>query len=174
MNGRTDEQLLRTVEQMHHCRARLFQVVPIRETFRGESVWEGFVHVFDVDDHPTATRAYAWSSPIEDSTRRRFFAVLHTDTIRSPLDAVRAAIVAEHRSRSTGSAYTMTEDWSVEAFYARVRASGLKPSAISTVFEDPDSVTWHVPDPSRRTPDERRAIFKRLERLRGVSRTTPH
>jgi hypothetical protein len=33
--------------------------------------------MFDLAAHPTATRAYAWSSPIEGSTKRRFFAVLH-------------------------------------------------------------------------------------------------
>jgi hypothetical protein len=43
------------------------------------------------------TRAYAWSSPVEGSDRRRFYAMLHLGGIRSPLDAVRAAIVAEHR-----------------------------------------------------------------------------
>jgi len=42
---------------------------------------------------------YAWSSSIEGSTKRRFFAVLHLGGIRSPQDAVRAAIVAEHRAR---------------------------------------------------------------------------
>jgi hypothetical protein len=57
------------------------------------------VHVFDLDDHPSATRAYAWSSPIEGSDKRRFFAVLHEGGIRSPEDAVRAAIVAEHRRK---------------------------------------------------------------------------
>ena len=31
-------------------------------------------------------------------TKRRFFAVLHTDRINSPLEAVRAAIVAERRT----------------------------------------------------------------------------
>jgi hypothetical protein len=55
------------------------------------------VHVFDLAGDPTATRAYAWSSPIEGSTKRRFFAVLHTSRINSPLEAVRAAIVAEHK-----------------------------------------------------------------------------
>jgi hypothetical protein len=30
---------------------------------------------------PKATRAYAWSSPIEGSTKRRFFGGLHTDKI---------------------------------------------------------------------------------------------
>jgi hypothetical protein len=44
-------------------------------------------------------RAYAWSSSIEGSTKRRFFAALHTERINSPLAAVRAAIVAEQRAR---------------------------------------------------------------------------
>jgi hypothetical protein len=55
------------------------------------------VHVFDLTGHPIATRAYVWSSPIEGSTKRRFFAVLHTNRINSPLEAVRAAIVGEHK-----------------------------------------------------------------------------
>ena len=72
--------------------------MPAHETFKGQTVWEGVVHVFDLEGHPTATRAYAWSSSIEGSTKRRFFAVLHTGGIKSPADAVRAAIVAEHRA----------------------------------------------------------------------------
>jgi hypothetical protein len=61
---------------------------------------EGIVHVFDLEGNPSATRAHAWSSPVGGSDRRRFFAVLHMGAIKSPVDAVRAAIVAEHR-RST-------------------------------------------------------------------------
>lgn len=94
----TDE-LKRAVERMHGRTATLAQTVPVRETFDGKTVWEGVVHVFDLAGHPKATRAYAWSSPIEGSTKRRFFAVLHTDRINSPIEAVRAAIVAEHRRR---------------------------------------------------------------------------
>ena len=60
-------------------------------------VWEGVVHVFDLAGHPKAMRAYAWSSPVEGSTMRRFFAVLHTERINSPTEAVRAAIVAENK-----------------------------------------------------------------------------
>jgi hypothetical protein len=90
--------LARTVERMHHCKARLVQSVPVRETHGGSTVWEGVVHVFAVEGHPTAPRAYAWSSPIEGSDKRRFFAVLHLPPITSPVEAVRAAIIAEHRS----------------------------------------------------------------------------
>jgi hypothetical protein len=85
---------------MHGGSATLAQSVPVRETFQGQTVWEGVVHVFDLAGHPTATRAYAWSSPIEGSDKRRFFAVLQTDRINSPAGAVRAAIVAEHRAKA--------------------------------------------------------------------------
>jgi hypothetical protein len=65
---------------------------------RSKARREGTVHVFDLEGHPKATRAYAWSSPIERSNKRRFYAVLHLGGIRSPLEAVRAAIVAERRA----------------------------------------------------------------------------
>jgi hypothetical protein len=92
-------QLKEAIESQHGGTATLVQAVPVKETFEGQTVWEGVVHVFDLEGHPKATRAYAWSSPIEGSTKRRFFAVLHIPPIVSPLDAVRAAIVAEHRER---------------------------------------------------------------------------
>jgi hypothetical protein len=88
------------VENIHGDSAKLAQSVPVRETFEGKPVWQGVVHVFDLTGHPTATRAYAWSSPIEGSTKRRFFAVLHQPPVDSPQAAVRAAIVQEQRSRT--------------------------------------------------------------------------
>lgn len=84
---------------MHGGSAVLAQSVPVLESFNGKPMWEGVVHVFDLDGHPKATRAYAWSSPIEGSTKRKFFAVLHVPPVDSPQKAVRAAIVTEHRSK---------------------------------------------------------------------------
>jgi hypothetical protein len=92
------DQLKEAIERMHGGTATLAQSVPVRETFDGKPVWEGVVYVFGLVGHAAATCAYAWSSPIEGSTKRRFFAVLHTARINSPLEAVRAAIVAEHRT----------------------------------------------------------------------------
>lgn len=91
-------ELLQSVEASHSCRATFAQATEVNEIFHGHKVWEGTVHVFDLRGHPTATRAYAWSSPIEGSDKRRFYAVLHLGGIRSPLDAVRAAIVVEHKA----------------------------------------------------------------------------
>jgi hypothetical protein len=85
------------VENMHHCKARLAQSVPVRERHGEATAWEGVVHVFDLTGHPNATRAYAWSSPIEGSDKRRFFAALHLPPVTSPVEAVRAAIVLESR-----------------------------------------------------------------------------
>jgi hypothetical protein len=69
----------------------------VAERFQAQAVWEGIVHDFDLEGHPTATRAYAWSSPIEGSDKRRFYAVVHVPPVSSPADAVRAATVANHR-----------------------------------------------------------------------------
>jgi hypothetical protein len=82
------DELRIAVERTHGGAATLSQSVPVRETFEGKIVWEGVVHVFHLSGHPTATRAYAWSSPIEGSTKRRFFAVLHQSPVNSPQAAV--------------------------------------------------------------------------------------
>jgi hypothetical protein len=78
------DQLKQAVERMHGGSAQLGQSVSVCETFECKTAWEGVVHVFDLAGHPTATRAYAWSSPVEGSAKRRFFAVLHTDRITRP------------------------------------------------------------------------------------------
>ena len=92
------DELCKAVEEQHDCTARFAEVKTVDERFEGKPVWQGVVHVFDLSGHPTASRAYAWSSPIEGSSKRRFFAVLHVPPITSPVEAVRAAIVVEHRS----------------------------------------------------------------------------
>jgi len=90
-------ELKRAVETQHGCTATFVQSVPVKETFEGNAVWDGVVHVFQIHGHPKASKAYAWSSPIEGSDKRRFFAVLQVPPITSPIEAVRAAIVAEQR-----------------------------------------------------------------------------
>jgi hypothetical protein len=91
----SERELKLAVEAQHGCTAMLVQSVPVKETFDGNPVWDGVVHVFTIHGHPKANKAYAWSSPIEGSDKRRFFAVLHEGPVTSPLEAVRAAIVAE-------------------------------------------------------------------------------
>lgn len=90
------DQLKRAVEAQHGGTATLVQSVPVDERHDGEPVWQGTVHVFDLAGHPKAKRAYAWSSEREDG-KRRFYAVLHLGPVTGPVEAVRAAIVAQQR-----------------------------------------------------------------------------
>lgn len=90
-------QLARAVEDLHNCNATYRGGVSVSEDFQGETVWEGVVHIFDIQGHSDATVAYAWHSPVEDSNNRKYFAVLHIPPIDSPESAIRAAIVAEYR-----------------------------------------------------------------------------
>jgi hypothetical protein len=96
MTAEVDANELRdAVERLHGCPAQLVEAVPVSECFEGRPVWQGVVHIFDLRGHRSADRCYAWSSPVEGSDKRRFFAVLHTPPIASPADAVRAAIFQE-------------------------------------------------------------------------------
>jgi hypothetical protein len=76
--------LQRAVESQHGGTATLAQSVPVKETHAGAVVWEGVVHVFDIEGNPNVSRAYAWSSPIEGTSKRRFFAVLQAGPVKSP------------------------------------------------------------------------------------------
>lgn len=91
-------QLKQAVEGLHRCKADLREVVEIHETFKGATVWHGLVHVFDLDGHPKAAVAYAWSAPVEGSERRKFYAVLGVPPVVSAETAIRAAIVNDHRA----------------------------------------------------------------------------
>lgn len=93
------DDLKHAIESQHGGTATRLQSVPVREeTLDGKTLWEGIVHVFALSGNHEASKAYAWSSPIEGSSKRRYFAVLHMGGITDPQSAVRAAIVAEHRN----------------------------------------------------------------------------
>jgi hypothetical protein len=89
------------IEKMHDCSASFTEDVIVKEMFGADVVWEGVVSIFDLKGHPTASRAYAWSSPIEGSARRRFYAVLHVPPVDSPEKAVRASIIQDSNTGKT-------------------------------------------------------------------------
>lgn len=96
----SSEELKHAAESQHGGTATLLQSVPVTESFKGQTVWEGIVHVFDLAGHPKAPRAYAWPSPVEGSFKSRFFAVLQVPPINTPQDAVPVAIVAKQRTKN--------------------------------------------------------------------------
>ena len=95
----TPDQYKQAIEAGVGGTATFAHSVRVRVARHGMPVWEDMVHIFDLAGHEKATRAYSWSSPIEGSTKWRFFTVLHMGRIKSPLDAVRAAIAAENRGK---------------------------------------------------------------------------
>ena len=74
--------------------------MPVHEVFRGETVWQGDVEVFDLTGHPKAKRCYAWShlDGAKDE-RTRFVAVLEIPPVDSAQKAVQVQIVKDVKSR---------------------------------------------------------------------------
>ncbi len=93
-----DEDLKQAVERLHKCQASFLEDVTVVEKFGDETVWSGVISVFGIKGHLQAKKCYAWSSPIEGSTKRRYYAVLHIPPINSPEKAVRASIVHDNKS----------------------------------------------------------------------------
>jgi hypothetical protein len=91
-------ELRKAVERLHGGGVRLVESVRISESFDGKSLWEGVVHIFELKGHPAASRAYAWSSPVEGGTQRQYFAVLNIPPITSPVEAVRATVIRAGRA----------------------------------------------------------------------------
>jgi hypothetical protein len=71
--------------------------------------WRG-AHVFDLKENPKANRAYAWSSPIEGSDKRRFFAVLHLGAIKSPRMRFGPRLC---RKRKEGVLFNYAKHWAI-------------------------------------------------------------
>lgn len=93
------EELRDVIRRLHGADATHVESVAVKETFKGQTVWEGIVEVFDLVGHPTAHRVYAWANDTDDPERpRHHVTVLHLHPIKSAQDAVRAAIVQEFRS----------------------------------------------------------------------------
>jgi hypothetical protein len=96
------EELKDVIRRLHGAEATHVESVPVKEIFQGRTIWEGIVEVFDLKGHPTAFRVYAWSHDTDDPANpKRHVAILHQHPIKSAQDAVKAAIVQEHRNLAT-------------------------------------------------------------------------
>lgn len=99
------EELREVIRKLHGVDSAHVQSVPIKETFRGKTVWDGVVEVFDLIGHPSAIRLYAWAHQTDDPSQPwRHVTVLHGDAVTSPLLAVRAAIIQEFKSNAPSEA----------------------------------------------------------------------
>ena len=95
--------LQKAIRDLHGLESTHDRSEPVRETFQGETAWEGVVEVFTVYGHSKARLAYAWSHKTDEGGRR-YVAVLGVDPIKSAQDAVRASIAAETQRAKGGQA----------------------------------------------------------------------
>lgn len=95
------EELHDVIQRLHGSDSKHVASVPVKETFQGQTVWDGAVEVFELLGHPTASRLYAWSHATDyPDSPRRHVTVLHADKVTSPILAVRAAILQEFRANA--------------------------------------------------------------------------
>lgn len=94
-----DSELKTAAERLHNCKSIWIESVPVKETFQEQTVWEGVVQVFELIDHPTVKKCYAWSYIMNESGKRKFVAVLHEGPVDSPQKAVRAYVVNEYKNK---------------------------------------------------------------------------
>lgn len=82
------------IRDLHGVKATHRESVPVKEVFRGETVWDGTVEVFHLHGHPKTDTVYAWlhDSGLPGATPQPV-TVLHVHPALSPLDAVRAFIM---------------------------------------------------------------------------------
>jgi hypothetical protein len=93
------EELGDVIHKLHGAKATHVESVPVKEVFKGKTVWDGVVEVFDLKGHPKTHRAYAWTHATDDPAQpRRSVTVLHIPPAVSPVTAVRAAILQEMRN----------------------------------------------------------------------------
>lgn len=93
------EELRDVIRRVHGAEATHVESVAVKEVFKGQTVWDGIVEVFELTGHATAHRVYAWAHDTDNPERpRRHVTVLHLHPIKSAQDAVRAAIVQEFKS----------------------------------------------------------------------------
>jgi hypothetical protein len=95
------QELREAIRRLHGTDATHLESVAVKETFQGQTVWEGIVEVFELHGHPKAPRVYAWSHETDSGKPQRHVTVLHVGPVTSAVEAVRAAIVQEFRTRGT-------------------------------------------------------------------------
>jgi len=98
------EELQETIKRLHGVDSTHVESIPVKETFKGQTVWDGLVEIFTLHGHPKAERLYAWTHETDDPKKpKRHVTVLHIHPITSAVEAVRAAIVQEYREQEPES-----------------------------------------------------------------------
>ena len=93
------EELTGVIHELHGGEATHRESVPVKEIWKGKTIWDGVVEVFDLHGHAKTNKVYAWSHATDNPDNpTRHVTVLHIPPAITPLMAVRTAIAAEVRN----------------------------------------------------------------------------
>lgn len=92
MTNNLADELKLVVESQHGGNAKLAETICLAIPNRAPTDWDGTVFTFELTGHPTANRAFCWAVPVDQSSSRRYFAVLQTAKINSPMAAVKTIV----------------------------------------------------------------------------------
>ena len=92
------------IRKLHGTDATHVETVAVKETHEGQTVWEGDVEVFDLADHPKASRVFAWSHETNDPENpRQHITVLQIPPAITPQRAVQVAIAGMFREQEANA-----------------------------------------------------------------------
>ena len=82
------ERLAMVIRNLHGCDCEHVHTVPVHETFRGDTAWQGDVEVFALKGHPKAKRAYGWSY----GEPEQFITILELPPVTDAQSAVKVGV----------------------------------------------------------------------------------
>jgi hypothetical protein len=89
------EFLQKAIQELHGLKAHHVRTVPVKERFKGQTVWEGDVEVFDVDGDEKIRRVFAWGYELtKEKPEMQAVTVLSVRPITTPKKAVQAYIAS--------------------------------------------------------------------------------
>ena len=86
--------LAQRIRDQHGGRPTYLSATYVAEKIDGQRPWQGLVYVFDLEEHPTASRCYGLAS-LGEGGRVELSVMLHDHAVQSPQAAVRAYVLAK-------------------------------------------------------------------------------
>jgi hypothetical protein len=82
------DNLRAVIGKLHGCGSVWIESVPVHEVFRGKTLWQGNVEVFDLVGHPKAKRCYGWSY----GEPEEFITILELPPVTNAQSAVKVGV----------------------------------------------------------------------------------
>ena len=93
------EILQQVIRNVHGCESSHLETIHVLETYEGQTVWEGDVEVFELQDAFNGRRCFAWGCVDEHPRKqRRYITVMAAPNVQTAEEAVRASLTSDART----------------------------------------------------------------------------